>query len=58
VLAPDCGMKYLPPESAYGKLRNMVAAARELRAEFSRGLRTPRSHGIVRPGPCRPLGIS
>jgi 5-methyltetrahydropteroyltriglutamate--homocysteine methyltransferase len=36
VLAPDCGMKYLPPESAYGKLRNMVAAARELRAEFSK----------------------
>jgi 5-methyltetrahydropteroyltriglutamate--homocysteine methyltransferase len=35
VLAPDCGMKYLPPESAYGKLRNMVAAARELREEFS-----------------------
>jgi len=35
VLAPDCGMKYLPPESAYGKLANMVAAARELRAEFS-----------------------
>jgi 5-methyltetrahydropteroyltriglutamate--homocysteine methyltransferase len=36
VLAPDCGMKYLPPESAYGKLRNMVAAARELRADFSK----------------------
>jgi 5-methyltetrahydropteroyltriglutamate--homocysteine methyltransferase len=34
VLAPDCGMKYLPPESAYGKLRNMVAAARELREDF------------------------
>lgn len=31
VLAPDCGMKYLPPESAYGKLINMVAAASELR---------------------------
>lgn len=35
VLAPDCGMKYLPAESAYGKLRNMVSAARELRGEFS-----------------------
>ncbi|MEE4111120.1 MAG: hypothetical protein V2I24_17340, partial [Halieaceae bacterium] len=35
VLAPDCGMKYLPPECAYGKLRNMVAAARELRADFA-----------------------
>ncbi|WP_439101331.1 hypothetical protein [Congregibacter sp.] len=37
VLAPDCGMKYLPPESAYGKLRNMVEAAKDLRAEFSEG---------------------
>lgn len=35
VLAPDCGMKYLPPESAYGKLANMVAAAEELRAEWA-----------------------
>ena len=32
VLAPDCGMKYLPREVAAGKLRAMVAAARELRA--------------------------
>jgi 5-methyltetrahydropteroyltriglutamate--homocysteine methyltransferase len=38
VLAPDCGMKYLPPESAYGKLSNMVAAARELRSEFSKAV--------------------
>jgi 5-methyltetrahydropteroyltriglutamate--homocysteine methyltransferase len=37
VLAPDCGMKYLPPASAYGKLANMVAAARELRAELGEG---------------------
>jgi 5-methyltetrahydropteroyltriglutamate--homocysteine methyltransferase len=34
VLAPDCGMKYLSPEAAYGKLANMVAAARDLREEF------------------------
>jgi 5-methyltetrahydropteroyltriglutamate--homocysteine methyltransferase len=34
VLAPDCGMKYLPRESADGKLRSMVAAARLLRAEL------------------------
>jgi 5-methyltetrahydropteroyltriglutamate--homocysteine methyltransferase len=34
VLAPDCGMKYLSPESSYGKLANMVTAARELREEF------------------------
>jgi 5-methyltetrahydropteroyltriglutamate--homocysteine methyltransferase len=34
VLAPDCGMKYLPRASAYGKLRSMVAAAATLRAEL------------------------
>ncbi len=33
VLAPDCGMKYLPRESALGKLRAMTAAAAKLRAE-------------------------
>ena len=34
ILAPDCGMKYLPRDSAFGKLCNMVQAARELREEF------------------------
>ncbi len=32
ILAPDCGMKYLPREVADGKLRAMVAAAKILRA--------------------------
>jgi 5-methyltetrahydropteroyltriglutamate--homocysteine methyltransferase len=32
VLAPDCGMKYLPRESAFGKLAAMTRAAAELRA--------------------------
>ena len=35
ILAPDCGMKYLPRESAFGKLQAMCAAARHLREEFS-----------------------
>ena len=35
ILAPDCGMKFLPRESAVGKLRSMVEAARRLRAEFA-----------------------
>jgi 5-methyltetrahydropteroyltriglutamate--homocysteine methyltransferase len=35
ILAPDCGMKYLPREVAVGKLRSMVAAAKILRAEHS-----------------------
>jgi 5-methyltetrahydropteroyltriglutamate--homocysteine methyltransferase len=37
ILAPDCGMKYLPREVADGKLRAMVAAARILRAEHGGG---------------------
>jgi 5-methyltetrahydropteroyltriglutamate--homocysteine methyltransferase len=35
ILAPDCGMKYLPREVALGKLASMVAAARQLRSEFA-----------------------
>ena len=35
ILAPDCGMKYLPREVADGKLRSMVAAAKILRAEYA-----------------------
>jgi 5-methyltetrahydropteroyltriglutamate--homocysteine methyltransferase len=35
VIAPDCGMKYLPRESAEGKMRAMAGAAALLRAELS-----------------------
>ena len=35
ILAPDCGMKYLPREVADGKLRSMVKAAEILRKEFA-----------------------
>jgi len=31
VIAPDCGMKYLPWESAVGKMRAMAGAAELLR---------------------------
>jgi 5-methyltetrahydropteroyltriglutamate--homocysteine methyltransferase len=34
VLAPDCGMKYLPRDVAFGKLRAMSGAAGKLRAEL------------------------
>jgi 5-methyltetrahydropteroyltriglutamate--homocysteine methyltransferase len=34
ILAPDCGMKYLPRDVAYGKLASMVEAARLLREEY------------------------
>jgi 5-methyltetrahydropteroyltriglutamate--homocysteine methyltransferase len=33
ILAPDCGMKYLPRAVAFGKLQAMVEAAQILRAE-------------------------
>jgi 5-methyltetrahydropteroyltriglutamate--homocysteine methyltransferase len=34
VVAPDCGMKYLPRERAFGKLQAMVAGARLVGAEL------------------------
>ena len=37
ILAPDCGMKYLPREVAVGKLKAMVEAARMLQAENRAG---------------------
>jgi 5-methyltetrahydropteroyltriglutamate--homocysteine methyltransferase len=33
VLAPDCGMKYLPRDAAFGKLAAMTEAAARLRTE-------------------------
>ena len=35
ILAPDCGMKYLPREVAYGKMKALVEGARLLRAEYT-----------------------
>src|SRR6266851_8162488 len=37
VLAPDCGMKYLPRDAAAGKLAAMAEAAAQLRAERRAG---------------------
>jgi 5-methyltetrahydropteroyltriglutamate--homocysteine methyltransferase len=39
VVAPDCGLKYLPRDIAYGKLRAMVEGAKIVRQELS-----PRGH--------------
>jgi 5-methyltetrahydropteroyltriglutamate--homocysteine methyltransferase len=36
ILAPDCGMKYLPREVAYGKMKAMVEGAKILRAEHGK----------------------
>ena len=35
IVAPDCGLKYLSRDVAYGKLKAMVAGAAILRAEMS-----------------------
>jgi 5-methyltetrahydropteroyltriglutamate--homocysteine methyltransferase len=35
IVAPDCGLKYLPREVAYGKMRAMVEGARIVRAELA-----------------------
>lgn len=34
ILAPDCGMKYLPRDVAFGKMQSMVQAAKLLRSEL------------------------
>ena len=34
VVAPDCGMKYLPRATAFGKLKAMVAGAAIVRKEL------------------------
>ena len=36
VVAPDCGLKYLPRDVAYGKMRAMVAGAAIVRRELAR----------------------
>jgi 5-methyltetrahydropteroyltriglutamate--homocysteine methyltransferase len=36
VIAPDCGLKYLPRASAFGKMQAMVAGAKLVRAELSK----------------------
>ena len=36
VVAPDCGLKYLPREIAFGKMRAMVAGAEIVRRELTR----------------------
>jgi 5-methyltetrahydropteroyltriglutamate--homocysteine methyltransferase len=37
IVAPDCGMKYLPRDVAFGKMRAMAEGAKILRAEYGQG---------------------
>jgi 5-methyltetrahydropteroyltriglutamate--homocysteine methyltransferase len=39
IIAPDCGMKYLPREVAFGKLQSMVAGAQIVRRQFPTSVR-------------------
>ena len=34
IIAPDCGMKYLPRDVAFGKMKAMVEGAKLLRKEY------------------------
>ncbi len=36
-ISPDCGLKLLPREVAYGKMENMVTAVREIESELDAG---------------------
>jgi 5-methyltetrahydropteroyltriglutamate--homocysteine methyltransferase len=35
IVAPDCGMKYLPRDVAFAKMRSMTAGARLVRVELA-----------------------
>jgi len=35
LVAPDCGMKYLPRDVAFGKMKAMAEGAKLLRAEYA-----------------------
>lgn len=37
ILAPDCGMKYLPRDVAFGKMKAMAEAAKRLRTAYGTG---------------------
>ncbi len=41
LIAPDCGMKYLPREIAFGKLQSMVAGAQIVRTELQKRESSP-----------------
>ena len=34
IIAPDCGLKYLPRDAAFGKLKSMVAGAQLVRKQL------------------------
>ena len=53
VIAPDCGMKYLPRDVAFGKMQAMVEGARIVRAELSDVKKATRPDGDMPGGSWR-----
>jgi 5-methyltetrahydropteroyltriglutamate--homocysteine methyltransferase len=41
LVAPDCGMKYLPRETAFGKLQAMVAGTQMVRSQLMNATKSP-----------------
>ena len=54
--APDCGMKYLPRETAFGKLQALAEGARLVRAERSSGRTSRPRYTTARCTPPAPWG--
>jgi 5-methyltetrahydropteroyltriglutamate--homocysteine methyltransferase len=48
IVAPDCGLKYLPRDVGFGKMTAMVEGARLLRAELGVGPDKPGHSGLHR----------
>ena len=44
IVAPDCGLKNLLRDAAFGKMKAMVEGARIVRAEIGGALRLPTGH--------------
>jgi 5-methyltetrahydropteroyltriglutamate--homocysteine methyltransferase len=53
IIAPDCGLKYLPRDIAFGKMKAMADGARLVRAE-SRDLSADASSPRIRRQPAAP----
>ena len=50
IVAPDCGMKYLPREVAFGKLQAMVAGAQIVRSQLEREQADAAEPARIQPG--------
>ena len=58
VVAPDCGMKYLPRDVAFGKMQAMVAGAALVRDELDRRRRRAIDGNAAPSAAPRPAGVT